>query len=68
MVRGLVCAVLVCFSSVLPPLKVFSCSAKPSVMSKVPQPVQKTPLNWMISKGEVREMNLAVVLGLWVRL
>ena len=60
--------VLPCFSSVLLPLRVFRWSAKASVMSRVPQPVQKAPLNWMVSRGGVREMSLAVALGLWVRL
>ena len=68
MVWGLVCVVLPCFSSVLPPLRVLSWSAKASVMSSVPQPVQKAPLNWMVSRGGVSATSLAVALGLWVRL
>lgn len=68
MACGFVCVVLFCFSWVLPLLRVLYWSAKASVMSRVPQPVQKAPLNWMVSSGVVREMSLAVALGLWVRL
>ena len=68
MVWGFVCVVLLCFSSVLPWLRVLVWSAKASVMSRVPQPVQKAPLNCTTSKGGVSAKSLAVALGLWVRL
>ena len=55
--------VLPCFSSVLPLLRVLSRSAKGSVISWVPQPVQKAPLNWIMRSGGVREMSLADGVG-----
>lgn len=68
MACGFVCVVLFCFSWVLPLLRVLYWSAKASVMSRVPQPVQKAPLNCTTSKGGVNATSLAVALGLWVRL
>ena len=49
---GFVCVVLFCFSWVLLVNNLYW-SAKPSVMSKVPQPVQKVPVNWIMSRGGV---------------
>ena len=67
-VREFDCTVLLCFSSVLPWLRVLVWSAKASVISIVPQPVQKPPLNWTVIKVGEKEISLATAFGLCVRL
>ena len=67
MACGFVCVVLFCFSWVFLANALYW-SAKPSVMSRVPQLVQKVPANWITSIGGVSWMSLTVALGLWVRL
>ena len=60
--------VLFCFRSVFPWLIVFVRSTRASVISIVPQPVQKPPLNWTEIKVGEKEISLAIAFGLCIRL